>query len=68
MTVSVRAHGGRVVFDVEDDGSGFDLDAVAAGHGLTNLRDRVATVAGTVRIASSAGRGTTVSGDLPARA
>jgi signal transduction histidine kinase len=67
VTVSVRAHSGRVVFEVRDDGVGFDADAVPAGQGLTNLGDRVATVAGTVHIASSAGHGTTVCGDLPAR-
>jgi signal transduction histidine kinase len=68
VTVSVSARGGRVAFEVRDDGTGFDLDAAPDGQGLTNLRDRVATVAGTVEIASSPGRGTTIRGDLPARA
>jgi signal transduction histidine kinase len=68
VTASARAHAGRVIFEIRDDGAGFDLDDAHGGQGLTNLRDRVAAVAGTVRVASSRGGGTTVRGDVPARA
>ena len=46
MTVSVRAHAGRVAFEIRDDGVGFDVDDVARGDGLTNLHDRIAAVGG----------------------
>jgi signal transduction histidine kinase len=66
VTVSVRAHAGRVAFEIRDDGVGFDVDDVDGGDGLTNLHDRVAAVAGDVHVASGPGAGTTVRGDVPA--
>jgi signal transduction histidine kinase len=65
VTVSVRAHLGRVAFEIRDDGVGFDVDDVHDGDGLTNLDDRVAAVAGEVHVVSAPGAGTTVSGDVP---
>jgi signal transduction histidine kinase len=47
-------------FTVADDGRGFDRSANCGGHGLNNLAQRAAAVAGTVRIESAPGRGTTV--------
>jgi signal transduction histidine kinase len=66
VTVIVRAHAGRVAFEIRDDGVGFDVHDVHGGHGLTNLQDRVAAVGGDVHVASDHGAGTTVSGDVPA--
>jgi signal transduction histidine kinase len=54
-----------VCFDVRDDGAGFDLDAVPAGVGLTNIQDRVAAVGGRVSIESAPGRGTRISATIP---
>jgi signal transduction histidine kinase len=68
VTVRLRAHAGRVGFDIRDDGVGFDVDEVVRGDGLTNLHDRSAAVGGEVRIVSAPGAGTTVSGDVPTRA
>jgi signal transduction histidine kinase len=68
VNVTVRAHAGRVAFEIRDNGAGFDVDDVHGGHGLTNLHDRVAAVAGDVNVASHHGDGTTVRGDVPARA
>jgi signal transduction histidine kinase len=65
VSVRVEAHGGRVAFEIRDDGVGFDVDDVADGHGLMNLHDRVAAVAGVVRVVSGRGTGTTVSGNVP---
>ena len=65
VTVSVRAHAGRVAFEIRDDGVGFDVDDVARGDGLTNLHDRIAAVGGEVHIVSAPGAGTTVAGDVP---
>jgi signal transduction histidine kinase len=54
-------------FDVRDDGVGFDVGATAAGVGLTNLRDRIGALGGTVEIVSTPGRGTRVTGIVPCR-
>ena len=65
VTVHVRPHAGRVIFEIRDDGVGFELDDAHGGQGLTNLRDRVAAVAGDLHVASGHGGGTTVRGDVP---
>ncbi|MFT4111037.1 GAF domain-containing protein [Propionicimonas sp.] len=53
---------------VEDDGCGFDPEAVAGhGVGLTGLVARSAQVGGRVRIDSTAGWGTRIRADLPYR-
>ncbi len=54
VTVSARAHAGRVTFEIRDDGVGFDVDAFDDGHGLTNLHDRLAAVSGEVHVTSAA--------------
>jgi len=66
VTVRLSEDDGRVRFAVEDDGVGFDPDAVERSAGLTNLADRVAAVGGTLEIDTAPGRGTRVTGDLPA--
>ena len=53
-------------FEVTDDGPGFDPHASHAGMGLTNLRDRVGALAGTLAITSKPGS-TTVAGSIPLR-
>jgi signal transduction histidine kinase len=67
VTVSVRAHAGRVIFEIRDDGVGFDVDNVHDGHGLTNLHDRVAAVGGDLHVTSGHRAGSTVRGDVPAK-
>jgi signal transduction histidine kinase len=52
-------------FEVRDDGEGFDEDRVAPGAGLTNMRDRVGAVNGTLSIHSSPAGGTRVAGAIP---
>jgi signal transduction histidine kinase len=64
-TVRLSEGDGRVRFSVEDDGAGFDRDAVESGDGLTNLADRVAAVGGTLDIDARVGRGTRISGEIP---
>jgi signal transduction histidine kinase len=56
----------RVHFTVEDDGSGFDPAVAKRGAGLTNLADRVAAHGGSIEIDSGPGRGTQVTGCVPA--
>jgi signal transduction histidine kinase len=51
--------------EVSDDGPGFDVAAVNTGVGLHNMVDRLGAVQGHVRIISSPGNGTLVSGVVP---
>jgi signal transduction histidine kinase len=56
---------GRLRFDVSDDGAGFDPSSVPGGNGLTNLRDRVGALGGTLEVRSAPGHGTRVTGMIP---
>jgi signal transduction histidine kinase len=67
-TVRLRENGGSVSFAVEDDGVGFDPATAERGAGLTNLADRVAAVGGTLDIDARPGRGTVITGEIPAPA
>ena len=59
---------GSLSFEVEDDGRGFDPDAVASGTGLQGMADRLAAVGGSLEIRSAPGQGTTVAGHVPVTA
>ena len=56
---------GGLLFEVDDDGAGFDPNGHAAGAGLTNMRDRLGAVGGTLRVESAVGQGTRVRGAVP---
>ena len=56
---------GRVIFEVEDSGAGFDPRNVDSGNGLTGIADRVATLGGSVAVDSQPGHGTRVRGVIP---
>lgn len=57
---------GWLCFRVEDDGRGFDPESTEPGAGLLNLGERLRAVGGTIRIDSAVGRGTRISGHIPA--
>jgi signal transduction histidine kinase len=59
------ADSGSLRFEVQDDGCGFDVDAVAAGAGLTNMRDRIDAVGGELTVESTPGAGTRIVGAVP---
>jgi signal transduction histidine kinase len=56
---------GRLRFDVADDGEGFDPATTPHGNGLTNMRDRIDALGGTLEIDSAPGSGTRVTGMIP---
>jgi NarL family two-component system sensor histidine kinase YdfH len=51
---------GELRIVVSDDGVGFDPDDARGGFGLTGMKERAARLGGTLRVASTAGGGTTV--------
>ena len=63
--IRVREEEGGLIFEVSDDGVGFDVRASSAGVGFTNMNDRVGAIGGNLRVSSAPGRGTTVSGAIP---
>ncbi|MEA2555297.1 MAG: hypothetical protein QOI60_628 [Actinomycetota bacterium] len=64
--VTITHSDGHLTFAVVDDGAGFDAKAKAYGTGLQGMRDRLESIGGTLRVASAPGRGTTVTGSVPA--
>jgi signal transduction histidine kinase len=67
ITIGLSVDGDALVFTVRDDGPGFDPAATKAGEGMQILTDRVAALGGTIAVESVPGRGTTVTGRVPAR-
>ena len=64
-TVRVSEKEGGLLFEISDDGAGFDPAAVARGAGLTNMTDRLGAIGGTLRIESGPGQGTRIAGAIP---
>jgi signal transduction histidine kinase len=62
--VRLAAAKGALAFEVTDDGRGFE-PAAASGSGLTNIRDRLEALGGSLEVRSTAGSGTTVIGHVP---
>jgi two-component system sensor histidine kinase UhpB len=55
----------RLRLDIADFGDGFDPQGVPNGLGLISMAERARLVHGTFHVESAAGRGTTVSVELP---
>lgn len=65
VKVSLREEEGALVFVVSDDGVGFDPRGAARGAGFTNMNDRLGAAGGTLRVESTPGTGTRVTGAIP---
>lgn len=65
ITVTLRQSDHQLVFEVADDGVGFDPGAITAGHGIQSLTERLEAFGGELRLVSSPGAGTRVIGELP---
>jgi signal transduction histidine kinase len=67
VAVRLREQDGHVIFEVTDDGVGFDPKLRGYGTGLQGMADRLAALAGKLIVTSSPGAGTTVKGSVPVR-
>jgi signal transduction histidine kinase len=65
VRASLREEGDALVFSVTDDGAGFDTRGMAQGVGFVNMNDRLGAVGGTLRVESTPGAGTRVTGIIP---
>jgi signal transduction histidine kinase len=64
-SVTLWQDGMQLCFVVGDSGVGFDSETAPPGNGLTNMRDRIDAIGGTLEISSRTGHGTSVSGAVP---
>jgi signal transduction histidine kinase len=67
VTVRVWEDAGGLLFEVADDGPGFDVHLARRGHGFVNMSDRLGAIGGSVRWESVPGTGTTIAGSVPIR-
>jgi signal transduction histidine kinase len=65
VRLSLAEEDGVLLFEVTDDGPGFDPRSRPAGAGLANMADRLGAIGGRVRIESAPGEGTRIAGAIP---
>jgi signal transduction histidine kinase len=65
VTLGLREGDGQLVFEVRDDGVGFDPGRTSYGTGLQGMADRLEALGGRLSIESAPGRGTTLIGRVP---
>ena len=63
--VRLRHDRDRLLFEVTDDGVGFDPSATRLGTGLQGMADRLDTVGGRLTVDSTPGAGTAITGEVP---
>ena len=65
VAVFARCDEGQLQLSVRDDGVGFDVQRQSLGVGLSNMRERVASLGGHMEIRSRQAEGTTLLFTLP---
>jgi signal transduction histidine kinase len=66
VTIRLREAEGKLLFEVADDGPGFDpASGAVKGHGFVNMSDRVGAIGGTLTVDSAPGQGTRIAGAVP---
>ncbi len=66
VQINLSQQNGDLVFEVRDDGRGYDARQVNRGAGLQNMVDRIEALGGTLEITTAVGAGTVVSGRVSA--
>jgi signal transduction histidine kinase len=64
-SVTLWQDGTQLFFVVDDSGIGFDSETCTRGNGLTNMRDRIDAIGGSLVISSRRGQGTSVHSAVP---
>ena len=64
-TVRLSERGGIAIFEIEDDGQGFDPATARRGAGMTNMADRLDAVGGGLEVDSKPGAGVRLRGTIP---
>ena len=65
VTMRIWEELGGLLFEVSDNGPGFDAALAQRGHGYVNMMDRLGAIGGAVRWESQPGEGTTIRGSVP---
>ena len=65
VTLQLHHEHGTLVVPIQDDGIGFDPAHAETGAGLSNIRDRIQTLGGRVKLTSNPGHGNVVAIALP---
>jgi signal transduction histidine kinase len=65
VAVRLWSADGALMFAVEDDGPGFDTNRTTEGVGVTNMRDRVGALGGSIQLDTRQGSGTRITGAVP---
>jgi signal transduction histidine kinase len=65
VTIRVWEQEGGLLFEVSDDGAGFDVRQRSAGAGFTNMSDRLGAIGGSMQVESAPGEGTRILGTIP---
>ncbi|MEW6125751.1 MAG: two-component regulator propeller domain-containing protein [Acidobacteriota bacterium] len=65
ININFRSERHQFVLILEDDGRGFAINESSDGHGLINMRRRAESLGGNLHIASTCGKGTTITLTIP---
>lgn len=60
ISLSVSKENHKLIFQITDDGIGFNTDTSIEGHGLKNMQRRSADIHYSVNITSQQGKGTNI--------
>jgi signal transduction histidine kinase len=63
--IRLREEEHALLFEIADDGAGFDVGVAGGGHGFVNLRDRVGAFGGMITVDSAPGEGSRIAGRIP---
>ena len=64
VVVRLAERDGSLVFEIEDDGRGFDQAGTGYGTGLQGMADRLDAIGGAIEVKSIPGRGTLIRGSI----